>query len=241
MKKLVFITFILGCIGCRSFNHLAYVNTSGTRITGIANDTSMLTLTESYRTHLNTKMNEVLAQIDEMLIKDKPESTLTNWVADAIYNQSKKYFTEDIAFAYQNYGGIRIPSIGKGDITLGKIYELMPFDNIAVLVKISGEELLKFGQYIADIDGAPISVNAKIIIENKKLVSMLINSTAVETNKTYYVAMPDYIANGGDNQTYLMDNERIDKNILIRDMLAAEAKSQQRIKAGLDKRIELIK
>jgi len=187
------------------------------------------------------KMNEIIAQVDEMMTKERPESKLTNWVADAIHNQAKKYFNEEIAFAYQNYGGIRIQNLGKGDLTVGKIFELMPFDNTLVLVKMKAEELVKFIDYIADIEGGPVSSNLKLVISNKKVVSLLLNQNAIDYSKAYLVAMPDYIANGGDNQSYLIDNERLDKNVLLRSALIDEARDQKILKADLDQRIVIKK
>ncbi len=235
LRFLLLLTFAIS--SCKVTNHLADTRTKTLRINNIPPDTTLQILTGPYRITMDDKMNEVLTECPELLSKSKPESTLTNWVADAIYDQSIKYFTEDIAFAYQNYGGIRIPTIGKGPVTLGKIFELMPFDNILVLVKIKGDELLKFGQYLADIEGGPISSSLKLTISNKKLESMTVHGQPVDESKYYFIAMPDYIANGGDNQSYLIDNERVDKGIFLRDVLIAEAKSQSEMKSSLDQRI----
>jgi len=226
---------------CRSIDHLADTKAKTIRVANIPPDSILLSLTGPYKAKMDMKMNEIIAQVDEMMTKERPESKLTNWVADAIHNQAKKYFNEEIAFAYQNYGGIRIQNLGKGDLTVGKIFELMPFDNTLVLVKMKAEELVKFIDYIADIEGGPVSSNLKLVISNKKVVSLLLNQNAIDYSKAYLVAMPDYIANGGDNQSYLIDNERLDKNVLLRSALIDEARDQKILKADLDQRIVIKK
>ncbi len=235
--NLLVLCFGITCFSCRSIDHLADTKAKTIRVTNIAQDSSILALTSAYKANMDAKMNEVIAYVHEPMVKERPESTLTNWVADAIYNQAKKNFKQPIDFAYQNYGGIRIPTLAKGDLTVGKVFELMPFDNSLLVVKLNHEELLQFISYLAEIEGGPVSSNIKMIISNKKVESLLINGLPIENTKEYFVAMPDYIANGGDNQSYLSDNERLDKNILLRSVLIAEARDQKVVKSALDQRI----
>lgn len=239
--QLLLVSLFLTCYSCRSVDHLADAKSKTIRVTNVPQDSLMISLAAPYKAKMKAKMDEIIAKVHDVMIKDRPESALTNWVADAIYHQAKKNFDVEIAFAYQNYGGIRIPSLGSGDLTVGKVFELMPFDNSLLIVKLNATELKNFIDYIAEIEGAPVSYNIKMVISNKKVESIAINGLPIDNTKEYFVAMPDYIANGGDNQTYLMDNERLDKNILLRSALIEEAREQKIVKSILDQRIIVLK
>jgi 2',3'-cyclic-nucleotide 2'-phosphodiesterase (5'-nucleotidase family) len=238
--KLYFFCIILGLNSCTSYYHFAQGKAVNSRITATP-DSEVTQLITPYKVSMDAKMNEVLAQCSIALKKDKPESTLTNWVGDALYHQASLTFTEPIAFVFQNFGGIRIPELSKGPVTTGKIFELMPFDNAFILVKVSGKDVQQFLDYIAEGGGASVSASLKFKIENKKAVDILIHNEALVPENTYFIGLPDYIANGGDNQTFLKNKPRVDKNILLRDMLIHEAKSAGLIQSNLDQRITLSK
>lgn len=229
----------LSVLACKSYDHLARVSATSMKLVPAAPDSQVSQLVYPYKSQLDAKMNEVLAECTELMNKSRPESTLTNWVADALYNQASQVYTEPIAFAYQNFGGIRISSLGKGPVTLSKIYEIMPFDNLLVLVKLNGKEMLQFFEYMAAGGGSPISNTARFEIIQGKANNITIHHQPLDLNGTYYVAMTDYIANGGDNLTYLKDKPRLDKNVLVRDCLIKEARDKGIVKSQLDQRVSI--
>ena len=59
-------------------------------------------------------------------------------VAEAFLQQGKKYFNADISI--QNGGGVRI-DLPQGDITVEKIYTVLPFKNTLVQLKATGQEI----------------------------------------------------------------------------------------------------
>jgi 2',3'-cyclic-nucleotide 2'-phosphodiesterase (5'-nucleotidase family) len=241
MKKVAFILLVIPILfaGCKSYHHISSASAQSIRVQDVAPDYSLELLIKPYRDSVALKMNTILAHNPVELRKDKPESLLTNWVADALYEQAQKRYSQNVDFAIQNYGGIRVPYLTAGAITIGSIYELMPFDNALVLVKLTGDEILKLANYIAEVDGLPISKQVKMKIENKKLVSFLVNGHPITNDQEYIVAMTDYMANGGDQLSFLLDNERIPLNILVRDALIEEALIQKNITAALDQRIQI--
>jgi 2',3'-cyclic-nucleotide 2'-phosphodiesterase (5'-nucleotidase family) len=56
---------------------------------------------------------------------------------------AEQKFGKKVDAAFINYGGIR-SYIAKGEITVGKIYELMPFDNLIVLQDLKGAVFKSF-------------------------------------------------------------------------------------------------
>ncbi len=239
-RILILILIISLSASCKTYFHLANTSTQSLNVTQDQTDQEVSRLVAPYKNNLDAQMNEVIAVALETMVKARPESTLTNWVADAIQSQSIKAFNRDIDFSYQNFGGIRIPELPKGNISLGKIFELMPFDNIVVLVTIEGNDLIRFMQYIADAGGSPVSSNVQMSIQAGKISRCLINGKPINTHQMYTIALPDYIANGGDNADFFKGKAQITKNVLIRDLLIRSAKESKIVKPVLDQRISII-
>lgn len=191
-----------------------------------------------YKDKLDAKMNEVLGYSDGIKMQ-RPESPLGNWVADAISAGAARISGEKIDFAIQNYGGVRIKEISKGDITLGKIYELMPFDNFVVVLKANGEITKKLFNKMALYGGWPISSSVRYKIKNDRAIDIIINGEPFDTDKTYTIALPDYIANGGDKCYFLSEAKKIDVDqTLIRDVLIQEVISATKNKKYISAKVE---
>lgn len=236
-RNFLFISLLhLVLVSCKGYYHIADTKTSSDRIQQ-SPDSVVANLVAPYKSTFEAQMHGVLAHCPESMTKAKPESTLTNWVADALYNQATKKFAEPIAFAFQNYGGIRINNLGQGPVTLGTLFEIMPFDNAFILIKLSGVELKKLLKYIAVGGGLPVSSSLSMVISEQQVISAAIHGQAIVDQAHYYVGMTDYLANGGDNLDFLTLLPRIDQNLLVRDMLIDEAFEKKVMASQLDQRI----
>jgi len=180
-------------------------------------DSSIAEMISPYKSQLDAEMNEVLAVTDVDLIKDSPESTLGNWFADILMAEAVKY-DDRVSFALQNRGGVRINSIKSGEITRGKIYELMPFDNFLVIMQLKGTVLSEFVSHIAEDGGWPTSKELRVKKIGEK-VEIAINGDEIEPQKTYWIALPDYVANGGSDSKMIMSEPQTDTGDMIRDIL----------------------
>lgn len=194
-----------------------------------------------YRSSLSEQMNTVIGTAQERLFKQKPESNLGNWVADAVHHQAVQLSRDPVDLSIQNYGGIRIPEITAGDINVGKIYELMPFDNLLVIVEMSGTMTQRFFDHMAADGGWPISKEAKYTLEAERAKNVLIDGKPIDLNGTYRISMPDYIANGGGNCDFLRELPRENTGKLVRDALLEEViqqtKAGEQIYAVVDGRV----
>lgn len=102
-----------------------------------------------------------------------------------------------------NVGGIR-STIGKGDILTKHIYEVMPFENEVMIVKMKGSDLKGlFDYYLKTQKNNPVS-RLYIETDNGMSVKELINGKEVDPAKTYYIATSDYLALGGDNMAFFL-------------------------------------
>jgi 2',3'-cyclic-nucleotide 2'-phosphodiesterase (5'-nucleotidase family) len=176
-----------------------------------------------YKKTLDAEMNAVIGTVEHSLEKGKPESTLGNWVADALLDFSTGLGYE-VDFAIQNYGGLRIGELPEGTLRLGQIYELMPFDNTLVILEADAGDLGAFFERIARYGGWPVSREVRMEIRQDSLASLSLSGKPVGEGRTYRIAMPDYIANGGDNCDFFVDNPRENTGVLIRDILVRKVR-----------------
>jgi 2',3'-cyclic-nucleotide 2'-phosphodiesterase (5'-nucleotidase family) len=169
-----------------------------------------------YKVKVNAETEKIIATSTEALLKDGEESTLGNFVCDALNHSSKQEFKNtSIDLVIINRGGLRV-NLPKGDIKVINIFELMPFENELVLVKISGEKLLEGLETI--IEKKHFFSGLRIKAENNKLLEATINNEKIEKTKNYTVLTSDYLANGGDNFMFLKDPIELQKsNLKIRD------------------------
>lgn len=176
-----------------------------------------------YSDSISADMSKLVAVSATPLIKEKPESKLTNLVSDLVLEAGIAYCkTERLNFipdaAYINYGGIRA-SLPQGEITVGRIFELMPFENEVVLIRIKGEAMQQMANRIAQRGGEGVA-GMKIGIKNEQFSTFTVNGKNVQAESMYWLVTNDYIANGGDQMNMFANPvERINTRLKIRDVL----------------------
>jgi 2',3'-cyclic-nucleotide 2'-phosphodiesterase (5'-nucleotidase family) len=207
---------------CKAKHQLASTQFSKTKIEQIPADSTITALITNYKNQLSSKMNEVIAFSEVGMTKEFPESILGNFVTDALLEYGRSRMGDDtgaINIALLNNGGLR-SSLPKGEITVGNIYELMPFDNQLVAVKLSASAMKELFQYIAIKGGAPIAGFRIKITKDKKVESVYFDNKKFDNTKNYYVITSDYLLSGGDNMQFFKDPEKIvNMNETLRDVL----------------------
>lgn len=215
--------FCLLLSSCRTRTFLSKVETE--RITVDKNeqadvDTDITTIIEPYKSQLDAKMDRQLGILTTDLKKSKPEGTLNNWMTDIIHERAEHYYGQRVDFAIQNYGGIRVNSISAGSLAVRKIYELMPFDNKIVILKLDGELMKKMLANIAEREGMPVSKAIQMKIDaRRKPQDVLINGEELDMNRTYTMALPDYVANGGGGFDFLKPLKQIETGWNVREAI----------------------
>lgn len=210
---------------------------SGYPIDGsVRKDSSMSAFLSTYRDSVSKLMNVVIGFSVNGLSKHQPESGLGNFMSDAIKTIGEKIFDQHIDAAFINYGGIR-SYLPKGNITIGNVFELMPFDNILVLQRVKGDSLLSFLNHIANKNGWPLS-GVTMGISNKKAVDVQVNGKPISGDSTYVIANSDYVTNGGDYTNMLKIFPKMSKGYLVRDALLAYAKLLTDAGKSIDAKIE---
>ena len=202
-------------------------------------DEAVLRLISPYKSELDKTMNEVIGELTESMEKSRPNSSLSNFMCDAMVEISKiKFPDKNIQFGVMNYGGIRLPSFPKGPITISRIYELMPFDNTMVVMNVDQETVRQLCDRIVTIGGWPVSKGLKIEANGTILKNVFINDIPLDQMPdNFYIALPNYVAEGGDNTNMLKTRPKEDSGIFIRDILQEYVKSKKIITPDTIKRI----
>ena len=112
----------------------------------------------------------------------------------------------DIAFT--NIGGLRA-GLNSGSITLGAVYQVLPFDNTIVTCEMTGSQVLQVLNYAIDsakigsvqFSGLKVVYDSTRAAGNKIVSVALANGKALEAKAYYKVATNDFMAIGGDGYT----------------------------------------
>lgn len=211
----VSLTLLLGCKGSYVPTSITY---SSREVQLLKVDSGMIALLKPYKDSLDKTMSRVVVMLDNDLEKKQPQGSLGDMMADAIRIQAEKIYGISVDAAVMNYGGIRLPVVKAGAFTLGKLYEVHPFDNLVVVMQLKGDVLLKLLQHTASKGGWPVS-GITMKISNRKAGGVSIGGALIREDAYYQVALSDYLANGGDEMRMLKGIPYQNKNYLIRDAI----------------------
>ena len=181
-------------------------------------DSSLIVFLQPYRDSVNKSMNTVVGTAPVALDKQQPEGTLGNFMADALLVMARVKYNTKVDGAVVNYGGIRLNQLAAGPVTRGKVFELMPFDNLLILQKLKGDVLQQFLDLTAARGGWPIS-GITYQIKDKKAVNVKVGGQPLDPSSEYVLANSDYVANGGDNADMLRAIPQITNGYLMRDAI----------------------
>jgi len=199
-------------------------------------DARMNSFIATYKVRLDSVMNEVIGTALVPLTKAQPESTMGNFAADAQLEAGKK-LDNLITLSVVNYGGLRIPFLPAGNIAKGKIYEIMPFDNLVTIVEVPGTVLQTFCDHMAARKGWPIS-GFSYTIKDGKAIDVKVGGEAIRPNAIYKLATSDYIANGGDECEFLASLKKQGSSILLRDAIMEKVMNDSRNHKGIEPKLE---
>ncbi|MBL7765914.1 MAG: 5'-nucleotidase C-terminal domain-containing protein [Chitinophagaceae bacterium] len=207
---------------------------------GIDSSSAIERMLKPYRDSLSSRMNEVIGTASDHFVKQKPSGSLGNLVSDAMLTAARK--TDPACMgAVCNYGGIRIPQLSAGPVTVGRVFEMLPFDNELVLLKLPGSTLRQWCKLMAKAEGWPI---AGFSFNYRDSVALSIRFDGqpfdIQDTATYTIVTNDYIANGGDQCSFLQPLSKIPLNILVRDAMLNDIRKRKTINPDLQERIHKI-
>lgn len=204
----------------------------------LAPDPAVEALVEPYRQRLEEAITEVIGEAAIQLQKGGLESTLGNMASDAMLMVVNEVASKPVQMSLTNNGGLRVP-IAPGPITVGKIFEVMPFENMMVVLEFSGAQIDTLAQQIASVGGEPIAgFSFRVNEETGTAHEIKVDGEALDPSATYRLVTSDYLANGGGRLPALWNAMgREDLNVLLRDSFIQYVRQTGRIAPEIEGRI----
>jgi len=245
MRRLISgICAILLTFSCSPHLSVYQINTSNIPIdihTSLI-DSSVQSVVTPFHDSIEHDMSKLVAVSASPFVKGKPESKLTNLMSDILLEFGTDFCARQNInvkpdVAYVNYGGLRA-SLPQGEITVGRIFELMPFENEVVLIKISGEAIHQMAERVAVRGGEGIA-GMRLGIRDNKVALLKVDGKEVDPKSTYWLITNDYIANGGDQMTmFLNPEDRINTKMKFRDLLIQALSDRYKKNGILDMKLD---
>lgn len=197
-----------------------------------------------YREHIDQDLSEVLAYCPETLEKSKGEwqTNIGSFLADVTLEKSNKIFLsrekKSIDICLLNHGGIR-SIIPKGDVTARTAYEIMPFENSAIVIALKGTQIAEIANYIvAEKKPHPLAGMTFTIDKNNAVKNIMVQGKPLENENIYYVVTSDYLSNGGDNMNFFKKGvQTFDLDYKLRNILIDYFKEVDTLRINKDIRI----
>lgn len=192
-------------------------------------DSTIDAVIKPFRDSLNLSMNTVIGTSSASMRSFKPESPLSSFVADLVYDAGYQYleaqgYPHPNLVALVNVRGLRAP-MPEGPVLLRNAYEMMPFENLMTAVLLSGEQMQEFFQLMARENGDGLS-GATFTLTDEGATSIRIDGRPIDESEDYWVVTSDYLAEGGDGYTIFGESDKhLISNYTIRDLIIERIKS----------------
>ena len=158
-------------------------------------------------------MGPVLGQVAHNMHAKRPESDLSNLVADILVWAAKDYNEQPVLGIY-NMGGIRA-DLTKGNVTYGDVLDVAPFENKICFLTLTGAQMMELFQQIAYRRGEGVSKGTELVIKmdadgkHGQLVSARLYGQEIDPSAEYRVATLNYLREGNDGMPALRQGTNV--------------------------------
>lgn len=176
-------------------------------------DQAAVKLLEPYKRVNDSIMGPILGQVAHNMHPERPESDLSNLVADILIWAAKDY-NEAAVFAVYNMGGIRA-DLTKGNVTYGDVLDVAPFENKICFTTLSGVKMMELLRQIAYRGGEGVSKGLEMVIkmdannEHGELISVKLHGQEIDPQGEYRVATINYLLEGNDGMPALREGTNV--------------------------------
>ena len=186
-------------------------------VDGSLKNGAMDSLIAPYKAEKEVSMNVVIGEVEETMEVGLPESKLSNLIADVLLTEGRKYIA-DVDIAVTNIGGIR-RTLFAGPITIGDVFEILPFDNSLLVLEYKGVEILALADAVA-LKGGEAVAGMTLTIRDGKAEDVKVGGEVVDTARVYKVVSTDYLSWGNDQLEPLANYVKSTPlNMMMRDAM----------------------
>ncbi len=200
-----------------------HVNSLNTEFSAISDtlpqDSAIAQAISPYKIALDSVMEVVIGISEKELTKGGMEHTLGNFISDVLRTKAIEVYQAEVDLAAVTSGGLRT-QIKQGALTVGDIYELMPFENELLLLQISSQQVRQLFEYGFQRKNLSVA-NAKVVYDKYgHIQSLTIGGEAFREDANYNLAISDYLATGGDGIDFLKHSDvALSKQYKVRDAI----------------------
>lgn len=253
MRKNLFISLMASTmIFAACVSHYQLTGVSRTRILidssyDSQSDVAAIAFLKPYKQKVDSVMEPVVGQVARSMAAVRPESELSNLLADIFMYMAKEY-SETPDFAVYNMGGIR-GTLTKGNVTYGDVLGVAPFENKICFLTMKGKDVLELFSQIAMRGGEGVSKGVELVItKDGKLQSALLYGRKIDPQANYRITTIDYLAQGNDglsafknatNLNFPKDEKNNSRNV-IRDFFLEKMKQGLVVDSKVEGRIVVV-
>jgi len=161
---------------------------------------------------LKLKIKEVISNPDEVIYKasvplegrDTPTRSQQTNMGTIIAKSMSFSYNNEVACSIVNGGSIRIDDVLEGDINAVDIFRVLPYGGPILKIDIKGSllnDVLNYGEKAIGTGAYLQRYNAK-----KMGVNWFVNNSVIDPEKTYTIAISDYLMKGFDIPFLKEDN-----------------------------------
>ena len=180
-----------------------------------SNPITITAIMKPYADSVKKLVEQVIGHNESKLERKRQGNTLGYFIADAYLEMARQKVDPDIDAAFMNSGGIRLPDLAVGPVTQGKLYELMPFDNLMVILKMKGNLLRQYLDTLVATEGV-IQAGITMQVVNKTTQQILVAGKPLDLNADYTIVHSDYVV---INTNLLKTIDRKTTSYLLRDAI----------------------
>lgn len=168
---------------------------------------------EPYKRVNDSIMGPVMGQVAHNMHAQRPESDLSNLLADILVWAANDYGEQPVLGIY-NMGGIRA-DLTKGNVTYGDVLDVAPFENKICFTTLSGEKLMELFEQIAIRGGEGVSKGVEMVIKidqqagKGKLISARLHGKEIDPKAEYRVTTINYLLEGNDGMPALREGKDV--------------------------------
>ena len=182
-------------------------------------DANVQAIVDKYNNELTPLFAEVITPLENKLEHDRNNGLTPLGVV--VSDTMRKVAGTQIGI--NNGGGIR-RALEAGNITVGDMYEILPFDNTIVKLEVSGSDLVKLIEHGINPEGFGWGQFAGVKVwydeATGKVTSIrLLDGTKVEMDKYYSVAINDFMLTGGDSYDFSNAKNVVNTQIVMREYI----------------------
>jgi len=165
-------------------------------------DEAAVKFLEPYKRINDSIMGPIVGMVAHNMHANRPESDLSNLLADILLWSAKDY-GENPVLAIYNMGGIRA-DLTKGNVTYGDVLEVAPFENRICFTTLTGDNMLELFRQIAKREGEGVSHGIELVIsKDGRLLSGKLHGKEIDPHAEYRVATINYLLEGNDGMPAL--------------------------------------